>query len=80
MLSVLTVQQVGSSKTIEMYHSSPEGEDLCYLIGVFISRHQTWTTVVPLQDSDVILLRDARGTYWIAESQVYEIVCFSIQD
>jgi len=80
MLSLLTVLKVSNNKCIEMFYSSPKGEDLYYLIGVFISKYQTWTKVVPLQDSDVILLRDENGDYWLAQSQVYEIVCFVEQE
>lgn len=75
MLSVLTVDKAGCDKTIEMFHSSPEGKDLCYLVGIFLSRYGSWDKVVLTKDEDVVALRDGNGDYWIAQSVVYESIC-----
>jgi len=76
MLSVLTVQKVGSKKCIEMFHSSPEGGDLCYLMGVFLFKRQLWQQVIPLQGTDLAVLRDGNNNLWVAESQIYDSVCY----
>lgn len=75
MLSLLTVTKVGSTDYIEMYHSSPEGEDMAPLVGLFLHRKQPWKNAGAAEDFTV--LRDSRGDLWIAESVVYEDICFS---
>ena len=78
MLSVLTVERVGASKGLncmDMFHSSPEGEDTRPLVNFFLGQKPTWSFEFSNKAEDVILLRDSLGDLWVAQSVVYEGVC-----
>jgi len=82
MLSALTVQKAGTNKelaheisTLEMFHSSPEGEDLQELVAIFQNQYSNWTLETIHSSSDFAVLRDTSGDYWIAQSMVYSGVC-----
>ena len=70
MLSVLTLEKAGRKDTLEMFTSTPEGEDLYNLVRFFHKNNQHWT-IMEIND-DWALLRDSRGDYWVAQSIVFE--------
>jgi len=80
MLSVLTVEQAGSNKSIEMFHSSPEGEDLYSLVKLFLQQHPSWIANPFISTRKAIVVEDNDGNYWVAQSQMYDSICFVEQE
>ena len=89
MLSVLTVKRIGVNKgladqtqCIKMFHSSPEGEELIYLINIFIHKYQLWESININfnEDRDIAILQDTNGdlnsSIWKAQHVVYKDTCF----
>lgn len=83
MLSVLTIERVGvntvlanQQNTIEMFHSLPDGLDTMPLVSVFLHEKPSWSMEFGDEEGNIAVLRDSYGLLWVAQSQIYDNVCF----
>jgi len=73
MITILSLRQAGSKETIEFMTSSPEGDSISDIVETFMDRHQAWEFI--LRNTDVVLLRDNSGTYWVGEHAIFDQHC-----